>query len=301
MTRILVTGATGFVGSNLSRSLLKQPDMETYITARGTSDFWRIDDIMNKFKKIYYLDLANRDDVYNMIREVKPSIVYHLSTYGGFPNQMDKDIIIKANLISTINLLDASLENGVEQFINTGSSSEYGIKNKPMKEDDVCEPVTFYGVTKLAATNYCSMIGRNYNFKICTLRLFSPYGPYESPSRLYPTIVKALKERHQPRLSKPDSVRDFIKVEKVVAIFRAIIKADYIPGDVINVGSGKQQTIRQFFEKIRKELGIDIEPIWGEAPSRVHEPLMWEADITKLRHLLSMGNLESFSFQPKEY
>lgn len=292
MTRVLVTGATGFVGSHLARMLLQQPGSEVCITAREASDFWRIADLKEKFYNIFYVDLAERARVYNVIKEVRPAVVYHLSTYGGFPEQMDKDTMIKANLAATMNLLDACLEHGVEQFINTGSSSEYGIKNMPMNENDVCEPITLYGITKLAATNYCSMIGKNNGYKVCSLRLFSPYGSDESPSRLYPTIVKALREGRAPRLSRPDSVRDFIEVEKVVSIYLAVTEANYEPGEIINVGSGKQKTVRQFFDQIRRELDSDVEPIWGEVPPRIHEPFMWEADVRKLRHLLNIGNHE---------
>lgn len=289
MTSVLMTGATGFVGSHLARTLLQQQGTEIYITARESSDFWRIADIKDNFDGIFYIDLAERARVFNMIKEIRPSIVYHLSTYGGFPDQIDKDLMIKANLIATMNLLDASLEHGVEQFINTGSSSEYGLKNKPMSENDVCEPVSLYGLTKLAGTNYCTMVGKNNRYKVCSLRLFSPYGPNESPSRLYPTILQALREGRAPKLSRPDSVRDFIEVGKVVSAYLAITGAEYEPGEIVNLGSGKQRTIRQFFDEIRRELDSDIEPIWGEVPPRIHEPVMWEADVTKLRRLLNKG------------
>ncbi len=68
------------------------------------------------------------------------------------------------------------------------------LKNHPMKESDLCEPVNLYGVTKLAATNYCTMIGKTQNYKVCTLRLFSPFGELEDSSRLYPSIVNSLKK-----------------------------------------------------------------------------------------------------------
>lgn len=284
--RALVTGATGFVGANLVRYLIETEDIDVFVTARKTSDFWRLKGIEDKVKGLSYLNLADKSQVYEVVKAINPNVIFHLSTYGGFPEQLDKKVMVEVNLMATVNLVDAAVELGVAQFINTGSSSEYGIKSKPMSEDDVCEPVNFYGVTKLAATNYCTMVGKNQNYRICTLRLFSPYGPYETPTRLYPTLVDALGKGYRPKLSSPDSVRDFIEVEKVVAIYLAIFKADYASGEIINVGSGRQQTIRQFYENIRGKFSSDIDPIWGEAASRTHEPQMWQADISKLKRFM---------------
>jgi len=283
--KLLVTGATGFVGANLVRALLDVGGSEIFISARKSSNFWRLDNIKEKLK-IVYVDLADRDAVFEMINQIKPVIVYHVATYGGFPGQVDKEQIIRSNLMATINLLDASIEHSVIQFINTGSSSEYGIKNEPMHEDDVCEPINFYGVTKLAATNYCTMIGKTLNYRVCTLRLFSPYGQFEDKARLYPSIISTLKRGEKPKLSKSDSVRDFIPIAQVITAYLKIIEADYESGTIINVGSGKQQTIAQFYKKIAALLNVNIEPVWGQAQQRQFEPIKWEANICKLKSLI---------------
>ena len=286
--KVLVTGATGFVGANIVRALVKQPDTEVVIIARSSSDFWRIEEIRERLNGVVSIDLTDFAATRSAMEEIQPDIVYHIATYGGFPGQQDKNQMIKTNLMATVHLLDAAVAVGVKQFINTGSSSEYGVKMLPMKETDVCEPVNFYGVTKLAATNYCAMIGKNYNYRVCTLRLFSPYGQFEDNSRLYPSIVTALQNGISPKLSKPDSVRDFIPIDQVVDVYQRIAYAAYKPGEIINVGSGRQQTIEQFCQKIATELQVDnVNVVWGEAASRQFEPAMWEADISKLKKLFS--------------
>jgi nucleoside-diphosphate-sugar epimerase len=285
--KILVTGATGFVGASLVRELIRNQEIELYITVRKNSDFWRINQILSKLQGIYYCNLDHKTEVFELIENLKPNVIYHTAAYGGFPNQRESERMISSNLNGTIHLIDAAMKNGVQQFINTGSSSEYGIKHRPMKETDLCEPISLYGVTKLAATNYCTMMGKVHHYKVCTLRLFSPYGELEDSSRLYPTIVNALKNNEQPKLSKPDSVRDFIEIDKVIDVYKRIVNVDFEPGDIINVGSGQQQTISQFYHRIASSMGKNIEPIWGEVPPRQNEPLYWEADITKLRSLLN--------------
>jgi nucleoside-diphosphate-sugar epimerase len=292
--KFLVTGVTGFVGANLVRALIREPGAAVYITARSTSNFWRIEDVLSRFKQIYFLDLADREAVFQTVQEVEPEVIFHLACYGTGVFELDKDLMLKANLSSTVNLLDAAATSGVGQFINTGSSSEYGMKNEPMRETDYCEPINFYGITKLAATNYCTMIGRLYHYRVCTLRLFSPYGMYQDPAKLYPNIINALSKGKAPHLSNPDFVRDFIPIDQVIDIYRQMITLQYAWGDIINVGSGKQQTFREFYLNIAAELGLTIEPVWGKAPARSYEPKHWEADITKLQSLLHPnGNLEN--------
>jgi nucleoside-diphosphate-sugar epimerase len=282
-----VTGATGFVGANLVHALIEQTDVELYVITRSSSDSWRIDEIKHKFKQLLYVSLDERVELFRLFGRIKPHIVYHLATYGGFPNQADQTQMIQSNLQATMNVLDASIAHGVETFINTGSSSEYGLKDAPMKETDVCEPVNFYGITKLAATNYCTMLGKNGQTKVCTLRLFSPYGPLEDPSRLYASIIDALSRDESPKLSRPQSVRDFIEIEKVIQVYLEIIQTDFQSGDIINVASGNQQTIEQFYQTITRKLGkAHIKPIWGEAPPRGNEPPMWQGDVSKLKALL---------------
>ncbi|QSF44666.1 NAD-dependent epimerase/dehydratase family protein [Paenibacillus tianjinensis] len=288
--KVLVTGATGFVGSNLVRGILDHTDYEVSITARKNSDFRRIEDVLGQVT-VYYEDLREPKEVANLIQSAKPDIIYHVATYGGFPSQVDKELTIATNLTATINLIDEAAKNNVKQFINTGSSSEYGIKDQPMRETDLCEPVNLYGITKLAATNYCKMVSQTTEMKICTLRLFSPYGKYEDSTRLFPSIISALENNESAKLSRPSSVRDFLPIEDVIDIYLSLIKLNYNSGEIINVGSGKQQTIEEFYWYLAEKSGkAHIQPTWSAAPPRLHEPKVWEADITRLKEVMR-GNL----------
>lgn len=290
--KVLITGASGFVGANLARYLVARPEYEVHILVRKSSNLWRINDIKRDFRQIHYTDLQECQEPAAVIKAVQPDIVYHLAAYGVFPSEMELEQMVRTNLIATMQLVDAAVRQNVPYFIHTGSTSEYGIKDGPMREDDVCKPVNFYGITKLAATNYCTMLGETSSTRICTLRLFTAYGEWEDPSRLYPSIVKALEKEERPKLSRPDSVRDFIPIEQVVDLYKKIICLPFKPGDIINIGSGRQQTIQQFYNRIACEMNKEhIQPIWGGAPSRAHEPQVWQADVGKLHTLL--GHLKA--------
>lgn len=285
---ILITGATGFVGANLARRFLTRSDCVVHILIRQSSNLWRIDSVKGDFRQIHCIDLLDREETVRLAEKVQPDIIYHTAAYGGFPGQQDRTGMIEANLIATMHLVDAAVQAGVPFFIHTGSSSEYGVKAVPMREDDVCKPLSLYGITKLAATNYCAMAGAASSTRICTLRLFSPYGEWEDPSRLYPSIVQALEKGEPPRLSRPQSVRDFIPVDQVVDCYERIAELPFESGDIINVGSGRQQTIQQFYSRIARSMNKEhINPVWGEAAPRANEPSVWQADVSKLRALLS--------------
>lgn len=288
MSKILVTGATGFVGASLVKKLINETPHEIHVVTRKNSDTWRLRDVWGQIKQVHYASLENRNEVERMMQQSAPDIVYHLATYGGFPGQTDQQMIVDMNVNGIMHLVESALKSGVKQFINTGSSSEYGLKDSPMKETDICNPLNLYGITKLAATNYCYMNAQQQSaMRLCTLRLFSPYGDLEDPNRLYPSIKNALLNRESPKLSRPDSVRDFIPIDIVEKIYLNIIRLPYKSGDIINVGSGQQLTIAEFYDHVASQLNVSpIPPTWGAAAPRNLEPRTWVANTEKLLDLM---------------
>ena len=110
-------------------------------------------------------------------------------------------------------------------LVNTGSSSEYGIKNSAMKESSLLEPVTEYGVSKAAATLFCQSYAVTENLPIVTLRLFSPYGRYEQKSRLVPSVILAALQKINPKISSRQFVRDFIFIDDVLDAYEAVTQS----------------------------------------------------------------------------
>ncbi len=287
--KILITGSTGFVGANLLRCLVNS-DNEIHIILRETSNIWRIKDIFNKNKvKKHCCDLTNREKIKKIVSNIKPEIIFNLSAYGGYPFQKESMKIINTNFIGTVNLLDACTVTGFECFINTGSSSEYGIKNKPMSENDLLEPINDYGIAKAAATLYCQAIGRRKNLPIFTLRLFSPYGYYEEPTRLIPYLIVSCLKGNDLNLANPYAVRDFNFVEDVIdAYIKIINKKDRISsGSIFNVGNGTQYSIEGVFKLIKKLTGYKKEPHWGKAKSRDNDNAkVWLANNDKIKKII---------------
>src|SRR5437899_2182523 len=150
MTRALVTGATGFVGANLTRRLLAA-GWEVDVAERPGSDAWRLEGLQDAVR-IHRVDLTEAEAVERVVAAARPSSVFHLAAHGGYSWQTDAERILATNVLGTLNVLQASLAHGCEAFVNTGSSSEYGFKDHAPVEDELPEPNSVYAVAKAAAT-----------------------------------------------------------------------------------------------------------------------------------------------------
>jgi nucleoside-diphosphate-sugar epimerase len=276
---VLITGATGFVGSSLLRKLHKSC-ADLHIITRESSSLWRIGDIIGNVKR-YTPDLSDAENVKKAVREICPDLIYHLATYGGNSREDNFRQIVESNFFGTANLLNACRETGFDLFINTGSSSEYGIKTEPMKETDLPEPRNNYGISKAASTLYCQSIALNENLPIVTVRLFSPYGDYEDRSRLIPSVILSCLEGKDPVISSPVFVRDFIYIEDVVDLYEHLPGEKTDPGAIFNAGSGKQHTVGEVVDTIIRIIGKPVKPVVGLPRRWAHEPDVWQADMKK--------------------
>jgi len=283
--KILITGATGFIGANLANYLVKQ-GLKVDLMSRENSLKWRLVEIQDKVN-LHQVDLKDAKKLKSVIQEIKPKIIFHCATYGGYPYQDDKDEIINTNIVGTVNLLNACEKIKFDCFVNTGTSSEYGIKTKAMKETDQLEPITNYGVAKAAATLFCQTLARRQEQPIVTLRLFSPYGYYEEPSRLIPSVITSCLLNEDPELSSPGSVRDFIFIDDVIgAYIKAVEKIDKFKGEILNIANGQEHTVKEVVDKVMELTATKAKPRWKGRANPRKEPAHWQADISLAQNKL---------------
>ena len=275
--RALVTGGTGFVGANLVRRLLRE-GCEVHLLSRAGSQDWRVHDVAGQVRR-HEVDVQNREGVRSAVREVRPDWVFHLAAYGAYPYQTDLDRIVSTNVTGSTALLDACAEFGVEAFIQTGSSSEYGFKDHPAREDELLEPNSAYAVSKAAATHYCQFLARNLKMNAITLRLYSIYGPYEEPTRLVPSLITRGLNGRLPPLVQPRTARDFVYVDDAVdAMLRVAATAGIPPGSIYNVCTGTQTDLATIVAEIREILSIQAEPVWDTMAARAWDTSAWVGD-----------------------
>jgi nucleoside-diphosphate-sugar epimerase len=279
--RVLVTGATGFVGASLTRRLVGS-GWEIHILTRAISDRWRIADLLPQVTE-HLADLRNGAAVEAIVSQVKPDTVCHFSTYGGFSSQRDTAAILETNLTGTVQLLAACERAGFKSFINIGSSSEYGIKSGPMRENDLLEPLDDYGVSKAAAALYCRSRALQNGLPTVTLRLFSPFGPWDDPQRLIPYLVKSYLRGESPQLANPRSVRDFVFIDDALDLICGLIERPAGPGEIFNAGSGRQHSVGEVVTLLEEMLRPAHPAKWGACQPRRQEPENWSADLSLVK------------------
>jgi nucleoside-diphosphate-sugar epimerase len=286
MKRILITGATGFIGSNLTRELVRKGYKPT-ILARKSSNLWRINDILAKIT-VLETDLSNPTTLLKDLAIVKPNYIFHLASYG-INRSKENDIrqIYETNIIDTLNLLEATSKIGFEGFINTGSSFEYGLKTKPMSENDKPEPIDYYSVSKLAATLTAKAFSNKHNLPIVTIRPFMAYGYYEATYRFIPTVILNGLRGKVINLNNPKSTRDFLFIEDLIDAYLLLLNSKKYFGEIINVGTGRQTTLFQTAELIDSLIGKKLQINWNASDSTATESPSNIADIKKINELLN--------------
>jgi len=283
---VLITGGTGFIGSNLTMRLINE-GYQVHLFIRKSSNFWRIQEILSGIQ-ITPMNLLDDSLLKKAINKIKPMAIFHLASYGGSSTQADLNTNIAVNVQATTNLLLATKDIPYTIFINTGSSSEYGFKKKPMLENDFLEPNSYYSATKAAGTYLCQVFARNTKKPIVTLRPFSVYGPYEGKYRLIHAIMKNLITKKPIRLTAEVVRHDFIFIDDVVnGYIAALCVPEKVCGKVINLGTGKEYSNEQVVKTLFAVTNTTVPIEKGAYKTRTWDTNHWRADISLARKLLN--------------
>lgn len=282
--RVLVTGAAGFVGANLTRELI-HCGADVHALVRPSTRLWRIEEIIPRLT-MHSVDLTHLSRLQEIVNKVQPEVIFHLAVHRPAATSQDRLATFQANVMGTFNLLEATIPLEYRRFIYLGGSLEYGPRKRPLQESDRLEPTTFYGATKGASTLLCQQVARANHRPIVVLRLFSVYGYWEPPTRLIPTAIMAAFRNQEIALTAPGYRRDLIFVEDVVEACLLAVEAQKAIGEIINVGSGEQWSNEQVVEMVQvvssRRFGVRV----GEYPARPSDTTHWVADNRKGQELL---------------
>lgn len=285
--RSLVTGASGFVGANLVRRLLREGD-ECHVVLRDASPRWRLDGVSGDLVA-QLADVADAESISRAVVAARPDRVFHLAVHGAYSWEQGLERMTATNILGTANVLAAAAAAGCRVVVNTGSSAEYGDRDHAPAETEALEPDSHYAITKAAATWLVRQAARHSDSLWApTLRLYSVYGPFEEPRRLVPTLLGACLAGRLPALAAPDTVRDFVHVDDAVDAYllAARPQAGLDRAPVYNVGSGRQTRLDELVALCRELFAVGAEPAWGEYPARAWDVATWQADPSRIRREL---------------
>jgi nucleoside-diphosphate-sugar epimerase len=290
--KTFVTGATGFVGANLIKELLNS-GYDVHCLVRRNSNMWRLGSYREQVV-VHHGDLLDKESVESIVNKVRPEVIFHLGVYGALPTQQENaNRIFNTSLIATHYLLNAVRSLPLHAFVNVGSSSEYGKKDVSMCEDGRLDPNNYYAIGKAAQSLLCQHEAREHGLPIVTLRLFSVYGPYEELGRLVSNVTHSALNNEEIKIAAPSIARDFIYVSDVVHALIVASKKDNLAGEIINVGTGVQSTLKEMAETIVAVSGSTSKILYDAYEPRPHDTTTWVADISKMKQLLGITRLIS--------
>ncbi|MCI0379454.1 MAG: NAD-dependent epimerase/dehydratase family protein [Gemmataceae bacterium] len=274
MAKVLLTGASGFIGANLARLLLEAGE-DVHIAVRPEANLWRLREITHRLS-IHHADLLNVHSLRRVVAECRPNVVYHLAGYGVMAGQTERAAILASNVVGTGNLITALDEHDYERLVFAGSSAEYGPKSGPLLETDAPSPRNDYGVAKASATLLCQAAAWQGR-PVCVVRIFTAYGPWEMPPRLVPYLLECWQRQQAPQLSSGRQKRDFIHVRDVCELLRVAGQHPDAAGRILHAATGNVHSIRELVETLRMIAGASQAPVFGALANRSGEPEDWSA------------------------
>src|SRR2546428_7758540 len=209
--RVLVTGASGFLGSHVTRALVARGADVTALVRRG-SDPWRVADVLPRLELVS-ADLAESEASARALQDAAPEVVCDLAWHG-VGNRFHQDPSqVSANLQAHLDLLATAARAGCRRWIGLGTQAEYGPQSARIDERCPPVPTTLYGAVKLSVSLLGRQLAAQAGMEFVWLRLFSSYGPMDDPGWLIPSVTLRLLGRERPDLTAGTQKWDYLFVE----------------------------------------------------------------------------------------
>jgi len=286
--KVLVTGGGGFIGSNLVRTLVERGDDVRVLDNFSTGNRANLAELSNEVE-IVEGELRSYERVHAATRGVE--VVFHQGALPSVPRSVQDPLTTSAvNVEGTLNVLLAARDEGVRRVVCASSSSVYGNSGElPRFETANPDPISPYGVSKLAAERYCVSFSRVYPLETVALRYFNVFGPNQDPTSQYaavvPRFITAVADGRAVAIyGDGEQRRDFTYVENVVEANVLAAETDGVTGTVLNVATGRPTTVNELAETIGSLLGRSVER--DEQPERTGDVRDSWADVTRARELL---------------
>jgi UDP-glucuronate 4-epimerase len=289
--KILITGSAGFIGSHTAERLSKLG--HEVVGIDNFSDYYSVDlkslnakALKDKGIETYKLDLRNSEDLKKLDKNF--DYIFHFAAQPGISKNSTFEDYFSNNVLATQNLLQFALENQtLVQFVNIATSSIYGLE-ATFEESKVPLPASNYGVSKLTAEQLALSFSRSNRLSVCSLRLYSVYGPRERPDKLYTKLIDcAINRKTFPLFEGSENhLRSFTYIDDIVdGVVSIIGNENETNGQIINLGTEVEHTTKQGIEAVEKAFGIQIE--MNILAARTGDQSRTKAVIDKARKILN--------------
>lgn len=319
---ILITGAAGFIGSNLVKELFNTVDDIKIIGIDNMNDYYdvsikeyRLEEINKLNKNFIFIkgDISDKDTIDNLFNEYKPSVVVNLAAQAGVRYSItNPDAYIKSNLIGFYNILEACRHNEVEHLVYASSSSVYGSNKKvPYSTDDkVDNPVSLYAATKKSNELMAHAYSKLYNIPSTGLRFFTVYGPAGRPDMAYFGFTnKLLKGETIEIFNYGNCKRDFTYIDDIVEGVKRVMQGapdkklgedglPIPPYAVYNIGNQNPENLLDFVDILQQEL-IDAGVLPKDYDFKAHKKLVpMQAGDVPITYADTIPLEKDFGFKP---
>lgn len=275
--RVLITGATGFIGRSLAPALVSTADVTLLL--RETRSGRPLPSPLNQLRDQYevvYADLRNFQLTLRAVQQSAPEYVIHLAAAGVTDPFLSTEVALRHNVTGTINLLRACFEksHGVQQMVVARTPGERTAMN-------------VYAASKAAAWNFCQMYARTQQWPIHGAMIFQAYGPDQPERSLIPAAVRAALRGDDFPMTHGAQERDWIYVDDVVAGLQALQHADLAPGTSVDLATGTLTSVAAVVGQIYALANSDGRLRPGALPSRPGEVQQQAADVARTAALLA--------------
>jgi dTDP-glucose 4,6-dehydratase len=260
---VLVTGAGGFIGSHLVETLvLNGFSVRAFVRYNSRQDWGllsQLDPETRSHVEVISGDLQDGGAVDDAMRDVR--IAFHLGALIAIPySYQHPDEVVAVNVMGTLNVLNAARRHGIERLVHTSTSEVYGTaRYVPMDEGHPLQGQSPYSASKIAADKIAESYCRSFELPVVTVRPFNTYGPRQSTRAVIPTIITQALSSGRVSLGSLEPRRDFTFVSDTVSGFLKAATADCPPGTTVNLGTGRDVSIREVAELIFSILGREFE------------------------------------------
>ena len=290
MNKILITGITGFIGSQIAE-LLVQYNFKVIGLKRSHSDVWRCEEFK---EKIIWVDVDSEDDYKKHLENLGFETLIHCAWIGVESNERGKWDVQLKNLIFLSELLQISKKVKVKKLLVLGSQSEYGQIEGKISEAHPTKPVNAYAAIKLACLELTKNFANINGIKWIWIRVFSLFGEKEGNNWLIPNILNSIKNNHNLELTHGEQKYAYLYIKDFAEVIYKIVDK-HVDSGVYNVSSVKSISIKSLVTLIRDLVNPAFELKFGTLEYRKNQSMHIEGDMKKLEDQIGKIHFTDFN------